>query len=81
MPRIYVNLGSEDKAWLDHEARRCRVPVAELVRQAVHALRLCEETRCNRKWQRALRDTAGIWQQTDGLACQQRLRDEWYSKE
>ncbi len=55
--------------------------MTELVRQAVHVYRLREESRGDQKWQHAVRDTAGIWRQGDGLAWQQRLRDEWDDEE
>lgn len=81
MPRTVINLDVDNKNWLDQEARKRHVPMTELVRQAVHAYRLREESQGNSKWQHAVRDTAGIWHQGDGLAYQQRLRDEWDGKE
>lgn len=81
MQRTLINLGSEDKAWLDREARQRRIPMTELVCQAVHAYRLREESQGGQKWQHAVRDTAGIRRQGDGLAYQKRLRDEWGGKE
>ena len=45
MPKTLINLDAEDKAWLDHEARRCKLPMTELVRQAVHAFGLREQSR------------------------------------
>jgi hypothetical protein len=32
MPRTLINLDPEDKAWLDREARKRRLPMTELVR-------------------------------------------------
>ncbi len=32
-----INLAADDKAWLDREARRRKLPMTELVRQAVHS--------------------------------------------
>lgn len=81
MRRTLINLDPEDKAWLDREARHRHVPMTELVRQAVRAYRLREESLGNEKWQHAVRDTAGIWRQGDGLAWQRRLRDEWDDEE
>lgn len=81
MQRTLINLDPEDKAWLDQEARHRHVPMTELVRQAVRAYRLREESQDNQSWQHAVRDTAGIWRQGDGLVWQQRLRDEWDSEE
>jgi hypothetical protein len=81
MQRTLISLDPEDKAWLDREARQRRVSMTELVRQAVHAYRLREESRGNPKWQHAVRETAGIWRQDDGVSYQQRLRNEWDDEE
>ena len=32
MPKTLVNLDESDKAWLDREARKRRIPMTELVR-------------------------------------------------
>jgi hypothetical protein len=77
MNRTLVNLNPEDKAWLDREAKRRRVPMTELVRQAVHGYRLREESLGQAGLQHVLRDTAGIWRCGDGLEYQRALREEW----
>lgn len=77
MRRTLVNLDPDDKAWLDREAKARRVPMTELVRQAVHGYRLREEKQGHKGLQRALSDTAGIWRLGDGLAYQRALRDDW----
>lgn len=77
MNRTLVNLNPEDKAWLDREAKRRRVPMTELVRQAVHGYRLREESLGQADLQHVLRDTAGIWRCGDGLDYQRALREEW----
>lgn len=77
MPRTLVNLDSDDKAWLDREAKARDVPMTELVRQAVHTYRMREESLGRTDLQTALADTAGIWRAGDGLEYQRRLRDEW----
>ena len=77
MPKTLINLDAEDKAWLDHEARRCKLPMTELVRQAVHAFRLREQSRERPTLTEALAHTAGLWRGGDGLAWPQRLRSEW----
>ncbi len=77
MPRTVINLDPEDKRWLDHEARQRRVPMTELVRQAVRAYRVRAETLSKPDLQAALAHTAGIWRAGDGLAHQNRLRKEW----
>jgi hypothetical protein len=77
MNRTLVNLDPDDKAWLDQQAKVRRVPMAELVRQAVRGYRLREESQGRDGLHSSLRDTAGIWRHGDGLAWQHALRDEW----
>lgn len=77
MPKTLVNLDPDDKAWLDQEARRRKLSMTELVRQAVHAYRLREQHRDRPQLAEVLQRTAGLWRQGDGLAWQRRLRSEW----
>ncbi|MBS0576325.1 MAG: ribbon-helix-helix protein, CopG family [Proteobacteria bacterium] len=77
MPKTLISLDDADKAWLDREARRRKLPMTELVRQAVRGYRLREESRRMPQIADALATTAGLWRRGDGLAWQQRLRDEW----
>ena len=39
MPRTIISLSDEDKSWLDRRSRAERVPMTELVRQAVREYR------------------------------------------
>lgn len=80
MPRTLINLEPDDKQWLDHEAKARRVPMTELVRQAVHAYRIHVESSAQPSLQSALKRTAGIWRSGDGLEYQRRMRDEWKSR-
>ncbi len=77
MPKTLVNLDPDDKAWLDQEARRRKLPMTELVRQAVHSYRLREQSQARPALDEVLARTAGLWRHGDGLAWQQRLRGEW----
>lgn len=77
MTKTLINLDDEDKAWLDLEARQRRLPMTELVRQAVRSFRLREQSRGRPALAEALANTAGLWRRGDALAWQQRLRDEW----
>lgn len=77
MARTLINLDPDDKAWLDREARLRKLPMTELVRQAVQGYRIQQESEGLSDLQSALRRTAGIWRHGDGLAHQQRLRGEW----
>jgi hypothetical protein len=51
--------------------------MTELVRQAVRAFRVREESLSHPTMHTALEQTAGIWRRGDGLAYQQHVRDEW----
>lgn len=77
MPKTLVNLDPDDKAWLDQEARRRKLPMTELVRQAVHSYRQREQNPARPALDDVLARTAGLWRQGDGLTWQQRLRGEW----
>ena len=77
MPKTLVNLDESDKAWLDREAHKRRVPMTELVRQAVRSFRSREQARTQPTLGAALDATRGLWREGDGLAWQQRMRDEW----
>ncbi|MCC6563126.1 MAG: ribbon-helix-helix protein, CopG family [Xanthomonadales bacterium] len=77
MAKTLINLDPDDKAWLDREAKRQRLPMTELVRRAVQGYRLREQSRRKPSLQTALERTAGLWKQGDGLRWQRRLRDEW----
>ncbi len=78
MPKTLVNLDPDDKAWLDQEARRRKLPMTELVRQAVHSYRQREQNQAQPALDDVLARTAGVWRHGDGLTWQQRLRAEWH---
>jgi len=80
MPRTVINIDSDDKRWLDREARQQHVPMTELVRRAVRAYRGRAEALSKPDLQAALSSTSGIWQGRDGLEHQNRLRKEWDRK-
>ena len=75
MPRTMVNLDGEQKAWLDRQAALRGVAMTELVRQAVRAFRVREESRPSLN--ETLKRTSGIWRGRDGLEYQKRIREEW----
>ena len=75
MPRTIVNLDPDQKAWLDQQAALRGVAMTELVRQAVRDFRAREEARPSLR--QALKRTSGIWRHGDGLAYQERIRNEW----
>ena len=78
MPRTTVELTPSEKSWLDQEATRRRVSVAELVCMAVRDYRLRHRTPDPaRTLGDVLARTAGIRQGTDGLSFQEQMREEW----
>ena len=78
MARTIVNINSDDKRWLDQEAKRRRVPMTRLVGEAVSEYRTRQERQSRPDLEALLADTCGLWQQGgDGFEWQDRLRDEW----
>lgn len=76
MIRTVISLDDSDKRWLDQQAALQHVPMTEVVRQAVQALRAARQQNGD-DFQALLVGTAGIWRHGDGLAWQQDIRDEW----
>jgi hypothetical protein len=76
MVRTVISLDETDKRWLDRQAALQHVPMTEVVRQAIQALRATREKN-DENFMSLLDDTAGIWPHGDGLAWQQDRRDEW----
>lgn len=76
MVRTLISLNDSDKRWLDQQAALQHVPMTEVVRQAVQALRAARQ-QSNDDFHALLAGTAGIWRCGDGLAWQQNARDEW----
>lgn len=78
MPRTTVELTPSEKCWLDQEAARRGVSVAEFVCLAVRDYRLRHRTSDPaRTLGDVLAHTAGIRQGTDGLSFQEQMREEW----
>ncbi|MDN5870212.1 MAG: hypothetical protein L0H73_05770 [Nitrococcus sp.] len=77
MLRTIINLDETDRRWLDRESKATRLPMTELVRRAVKLYRIQQESRECPDLHRSLAETSGIWRHGDGLAYQDRLRDEW----
>ena len=76
MVRTVISLELGDKAWLDRQARRERVPMTRLVQRAIRRLRKEAEANPSR-FERLLRETSGLRESGDGLAYQRKLRGEW----
>ena len=76
MPRTVISLDPDDKVWLDKEAKTRRVPMTQIVREAVRRLRQ-ERGVTAPDFDQIVRDTAGIWKGEGGLAYQRARRAEW----
>jgi hypothetical protein len=74
--RTLISLSPRDKRWLDRQARTAKVPMTEVVRQAIHDYRDTVERRPG-SIDGLLRETAGLWHAGDGLRYQRRVRNEW----
>ena len=80
MTRTIISLDADDKAWLDRTARQERVPMTRLVRRAIQRMR--KESAANpSRFDRLLRETAGLRKFGDALAYQRKLRGEWNKRQ
>ena len=75
--RIVIILDEKQKAWLDRQAALRRVSKASLIRQAVSEFQAKENRVSKVSFLEALKQTAGIWQSSDGFEYQVRIREEW----
>jgi hypothetical protein len=73
MVRTVIALDPKDKAWLDRKARKERVAMTEIVRQAVQQMRARDEI----SYAELLEHVRGKWKGGDGLEYQRRIRSEW----
>lgn len=78
MTRTLITLDEQAKAWLAQQAKHEQVSMSEIVRRAIDRLRADEARKAGLT--EGIARTAGIWSQGDGLAWQNRLRDEWGSQ-
>ena len=76
MVRTVISLNESDKNWLDQQAALQHVPMTEVVRQAVQALRAVRQQNSG-DFYALLAGTVGIWRPGDALDWQQNVRDEW----
>jgi hypothetical protein len=76
MGEPFLPIDPEDHAWLMREARLRRLPLAEFARQVFRAYREQSTTAPVASIDDLLARTSGTWREGDGLAWQERLRDE-----
>ena len=76
MKRTLISLEADEKVWLDATAAREGKPAAELVRRALKLLK-AQTPPSAQTFKDLLNRTRGLWRQGDGLAYQDRLRNEW----
>ncbi len=77
MKRTIISLDNTEKKWLDKQAHLRHVPMTEIVREALQYYRKKLESEKELSIEEILSQTAGIWKKSDGLAYQNKLRDEW----
>lgn len=73
--RTIISLPEKDKRWLDQRAKEHKVPMTAVIREAVRALQ--DQEAHHKAFERALKRSAGIWKNGDGLAWQRKMREEW----
>lgn len=76
MGEPFLQIDPEDAAWLMREARLRGMPIAEFVRLVFRAYREQSTTAPVASIDDLLARTSGTWREGDGLAWQERLRDE-----
>ncbi len=77
MIRTIISLEPDEKKWLDQQARRSGRTMTSLVREALSQYREREHAQELPSQEQLLALTRGLWNQGDGLAWQQQLREEW----
>ncbi|HEX9786297.1 MAG TPA: ribbon-helix-helix protein, CopG family [Opitutaceae bacterium] len=80
MPRTVISLEKDDKDWLDRQARAQRVPMTEIVRRAIRRYRQEADMHPDKDIHLLLEETRGLWRAGEGLAYQDRLREEWEAR-
>jgi hypothetical protein len=72
--RTIITISEQDKRWLAAYGGLHGVSMAEAVRRGIACLKVTEGPDAYR---RLVRETAGIWQQGDGLHYQKKMRSQW----
>ena len=77
MQRTIISLEPEYREWLAEQAQREHVPQTEVVRRALRLYREKAAANAPQSFEELAQLTSGLQRGEDGLAIQQRLRDEW----
>ncbi len=73
MTKTVIAIENDIKEWLDNRAAQEGVPMTEIVRRALRQFQAQERD----QFDAILQKTSGIWQNGDGLAYQEQIRQEW----
>ncbi len=81
MIRTVISIESNEKAWLEQQARAHQVTMTEMVRRAIHYYHdsLLQQGKADLSM--LLHETHGIGFQEEGLHYQERVRSEWDERE
>jgi hypothetical protein len=77
MVRTLISLDPKLKAWLDRQAKRQGIPMAELVRRALERYRAEGDGKERDPKRRALHAVRGTWRGPEPLDYQRSVREEW----
>jgi Arc/MetJ-type ribon-helix-helix transcriptional regulator len=73
MPRSPISFDVKDQEWLKKKSEETGKSMSHIVRVAVRLLQENED----KSFEDILNRTSGVWKNGDGLAYQQRMREEW----
>jgi hypothetical protein len=74
--RTILTISEEDKNWLESDSSLHKVSVAEAIRQGIRKLR---EAEFHENYHALVKNTKGILKNGNGLAYQEKIRNEWDS--
>ena len=72
--RTIITIPESDKRWLESYSRLHRISMAEAIRRGIRKLK---EAELAENYQSLVRNTKGRWKKGNGLAYQDKIREEW----
>lgn len=75
--RTIITIPEPDKRWLESYSSINRISMAEAIRRGIRKLKEAEFTE---NYQSLVKNTKGKWKKGNGLAYQDKIRDEWNSR-